>query len=328
MMLFIKRKFHGAFSLLNRNFRDLFLDDLVWFFHSDRKKIPADLVAQYKVIFRRTSKFLGVYPKIFSGDDLNNKLKWLMLFDQDPVIIDLCDKIKVRNFVEKNVGPSYLNKIYGIWNNAKDIEFNSLPNEFVIKTNHDSGSVWLVHKNNLCELDLRKKVNKSLGLVYGVEKGEWFYQYVKPAVFAEEFVNGMYGEIEDYKFHCSKGEVVFVHYIYDRASGKPKEEILSAAGSELNIRLDQNFVTGSEFRRRGVPKQWNEMIEVAKKLSVNFKYVRIDLYITTKGVRFGEMTFHPMNGNYGGPGQKHLGQLLSIDRESRKNAFKIEEKSQ
>ena len=304
------------------------MDDLVWFFHSDRKKIPARLIAQYEVIFRRTSKFLGVYPKIFSGDDFNNKLKWLMLFDQDPVIPDLCDKINVRNFVEKNSGSQYLNKIYGVWSDAKDIDFIDLPNEFVIKTNHDSGSVWLVHKNYLCESDLRSKVNKSLGLVYGVEKGEWCYQYVEPAVFAEEFVEGMHGEIEDYKFHCSKGEVVFVQYIYDRASGVPKEEILSADGSELDTRLDENFVKGLVFKRRGVPEQWSEMVEVAKKLSVNFKYVRVDLYITTQGVRFGEMTFYPMNGNYRGFGQKYLGQILPIDRESRRPAFNIEKEAQ
>ena len=284
-----------------------------WFFHRDKYRIPKDSIAQYKNIFFRAIKVTGEVPNLFEGDDYNNKIRWAMVFEKDPLIVQCTDKLAVRDYVENSIGHDYLNRIYETYSSADDIDFEKLPSSFVIKTNHDSGSVWIIRKNQVDFNRIRSLVSDSLAKRnYGWKKGEWAYRQIEPAAFSEELLSDVEEGIPDFKFHCAAGYVSFVQFIYDRLSNSPKEIILSPNGNQLPWRLDENFNVGENFDK---PLEWSEMIKVAEHLSKPFNYVRVDLYVSDFGVRFGELTFSPRAGNYRGKGQSVLGSVLRIHRD-------------
>jgi hypothetical protein len=288
------------------------LVQFVYLFDKDKYKIPAHLRWLYKEIFIRSYEEIGEPPSIFRGDDFNNKIKWLMLFDQGEDIVRCSDKLAVRGYVSDKIGDSYLNELYQVWDSADAISFETLPDAFVIKTNHDSGSVWIVKNKSTADLEsITDKISRRLERTYGVGKGEWCYRHIRPRVFAEEYLPSDEGGPPDYKFHCASGQVVFLQFIFDRAKGRPKEQIVRRNGVPTDLRLDHEFRSGERFKK---PDQWEEMIRVAEALSKPFKYVRVDLYLVESAIRFGELTFYPKNGNYKTEGQKLLGKWLDIDR--------------
>lgn len=288
---------------------------LRYLFDAQRLKVPRKLRPLYREIFSRSLRKIGTSPDIFKGEDFNNKIKWLMLFDQGEDIIQCSDKLAVRDYVSERVGKEYLNEIYNIWDNPELIDFETLPDAFVLKTNHDSGSVWIVKNKYETDLDgLREKVSQSLRRTYGVGKGEWCYTHIPPRIFAEELLPSGPSGIADYKFHCAKGEVIFVQYIYDRCTNKPKEQIIMPDGKITELKINYENSSGNAFIR---PTEWDKMLHISKTVSQNFKYVRVDLYLTPKGISFGEMTFFPHSGNCRHwTDQKFLGSLIELDRTS------------
>lgn len=293
---------------------------LRWLVHADKWHVPKRQREHYRIIFDRTLKKLGVAPNIFNGDDLNSKIKWLMLFDQGPDIVRCSDKLAVRGYVRNTIGKRYLNTIYGIWSHSEDIDFDCLPSSFVLKANHDSGSVWVVNDKSSVDLEkIRKQVAGSLGnRYYGVNKGEWFYQHITPKVFAEEFIQNDCGDLPDFKFHCSSGRVLFLQYIYDRKKERIREQVIDVDGRSTLPGLDHEFFEGTKFAQ---PQQWLALLEIASLLSMGFKYVRVDLYIVNGSIRFGEMTFSPKNGNYLSNGQRILGARLALNRDTQRPPF-------
>jgi len=290
-----------------------------WLFDKDKMRVPPELRGQYRRIFFRTWRKLGHAPDIFDGDDFNNKIKWLMLFDQNPEMVRCADKLAVRDYVEEKIGKEHLTELYRVWDSAADIDFSGLPPKFVLKTNHDSGSVWLI--KDVAKIDLRrlkKKVARRLARTYGVHKGEWCYSFIKPRVFAEEYLDTEPGGPADYKFHCANGKVVFAHYIYDRATGNPKEQIVLPSGEVTGFKINHENGLGSNFEK---PILWAEMLTTAEELSAPFKYARIDLYEYEKQIKVGEITFFPMAGGFREPDQEILGSWLEIDRSTTRPAY-------
>ncbi len=214
--------------------------------------------------------------------------------------------------MRERVGERYLVRVYQVHDHFSEIDFETLPNSFVLKVNHDSGSVILVRdKAKFDRGSAAAKVEASLRKPFGWDNGEWAYSYIEPKVFVEEFIESdMEGQPPDYKFYCVEGSVKFCHYIYDRSTD-PKEQVISREGDDLATSLYPSFKLGQGFAK---PDAWEEMISVAEELGKGFKYVRVDLYCTREGVKAGEMTFWPMAGLYKGKGQKVLGRLLEFDR--------------
>jgi len=235
-----------------------------------------------------------------------------MLFDQNPALIQCSDKYRVREFVKERIGGKYLIKLIGSYERFSDIDFSRLPVSFVIKTNHDSGSVYLIkNRNESDQKALSKKLSKALPKKYGVEKGEWNYQYIRPKIIIEEYLGALADSPPpDFKFHCVNGRVAWLQYIYDRES-KTKEIIFDRNFNQLPLHLDLNFQSSNlEITK---PLNWNKMVAVAEKLATNFKYVRIDLYNTKNRILFGEMTFFPMSGCYSSYDIKNFGEMMNFD---------------
>jgi teichuronopeptide biosynthesis TupA-like protein len=239
-------------------------------------------------------------------------MQWLKLFDQSHQIVRCANKITFRDFVRERLGDGYQVEAYQVCDYFSQIDFDTLPTAFVIKANHDSGTVKLVRdKNKLNKEEAREHIERALAVTFGREMGEWAYAYIRPRILVEEFIEPEApAPPSDYKFYCVEGKVRFMEFIYDRGSNT-KELIVDLNGKVTGILLYEEFELGREFTK---PAEWQEMISVAEKLSRGFKFVRVDLYLTKGRILVGEMTFWPMGGTYLGDGQRRLGQFLDFDR--------------
>ena len=240
--------------------------------------------------------------------DYNDKIKWLLVNDQMPEHVICCDKLLCRAYVANRVGDNSLRKIYHVAETVNDIRPELLPDAFVIKANHDSGSVYRVTDRRSWR-HAKKKLRKSLkNRFYGLRGAEWAYWYIRPRVFAEEM---MVGSIVDYKFHCCDGKICWVQVIYDRDSSHPREVNVDENNNSLRLHLDHNFIF--EVEPPDAPAPWNEMKDLAKSLSRGLKYVRVDLYVYQGKPSFGELTFWPRAGEYRTADNLEFGNLLNID---------------
>jgi hypothetical protein len=287
-----------------------------WFKDESVLPLSKDHHNYYIIIHRYYWKKLGSYPNLIKCNAFNDKIQWLKLFDQDQEMIRCSDKLLVRDYIEERIGNKHLPRLYQAHDHFSEIDFSSLPKSFVIKTNHDSGTVILVKDKDRFDKQIAEKhIEEALSKTYGWLKGEWAYSYIKPKVFVEEYLNPE-SDINppDYKFYCVEGKARFCHFIYDR-NIEPKEQIIDLAGEDLKTLLYPSFKYGDAFVK---PSNWTEMIRIAELLGRGFKFVRVDLYNVNNIIICGEMTFWPMAGCYKGEGQKKLGKYLDFDRKTSK----------
>ena len=248
--------------------------------------------------------------------DLNEKIQWLMRFT-DTSSWSLCaDKYRVREYVRSKGLGDLLVPLLGVWDRAEDIDFESLPDKFVIKCNHDSGSTHIVDKSQGFDpSSLRQDLARQLKVKYGYRHGELYYNRIKPMVIAEPFLEQdgcpFSKTIVDYKVWCFDGKPYSVWTCYDR----------SAHGAYVNLYdLDWNVhpeasVFTDHYRDGGgvVPKPANldEMLSAASILSKGFPEVRVDFYECGGRTYFGEMTFSSLAGKMDYLTQAYLEELGS-----------------
>ena len=226
----------------------------------------------------------------------NEKLQWLKIYDRKPEYSILVDKYLVRDFVAKTIGEEYLIPLLGKWDNAKKIDFNSLPNRFVLKCNHDSGSVCICEdKNSFNFKKVTSFLNKSLKKNLFFWSREWPYKNVQPCIIAEEYMEDkQMNELRDYKFFCFNGVVKAMFIAQDRQ--KKNEE------TKFDF-FDENFnhlsVVNGHPNAKIIPekpKNFELMKMLASKLSNGIPHVRVDFYECDNRVYFGEMTFFHWSG--------------------------------
>jgi hypothetical protein len=268
----------------------------------------------YKLIHILCERELGSSPCLVNCRDFNDRIQWLKLFDQDREIVRCSDKLGVRERVRERLGDEYLTKVYQVASQFGEIKLRDLPEQFVIKANHNSGTVQVVHDRSCLDLEAaRSRFDQALRRAYGWSNGEWAYAYVKPMLFVEEFLGNpsTMAPPPDYKFHCCNGKVKWLQYIYDRGN-KTKECIVDSDGVATGIHFDQNMIHSEEFQR---PTNWIELCNTAETLAKGFKYARVDLFnLASRRIICGEITFYPLMGCYTTKGQRILGQLLDFDR--------------
>jgi hypothetical protein len=266
----------------------------------------------YFIIQRLCRRELGRLANLQNCEDFNDRIQWLNLYDQSEEHIRCSDKITVRDYVRERVGDCYLTKLYQTCQSFDEIDFGRLPSSFVIKVNHDSGSVILVrNKNSFDRVATREKIVKALSQPFGWDYGEWAYDFVKPRILVEEFIEPESpAPPPDFKFYVVNGVVRFVHFISERGANT-KEQIVSPSGEDMATSLYPAFQLGDSFRK---PACWEEMKQIAERLGNGFKCVRVDLFESAGRIFAGELTFWPMAGCYKGDGQKRLGPLLDFDR--------------
>jgi hypothetical protein len=244
-------------------------------------------------IYVRYFNVFGTFPDLKNPYTFTEKIQWLKLYDKNPLKQVCADKIAVRQFVEDKVGKKYLIPIHFTTQNLEEINEEKLPDEAVIiKPNHDCGGGYVVLDKTKSDLiNIREKLKARLSQDYSLINGEWQYHKIIPKILVEKFLTDDANSIlNDYKIHCFNGKPKYIQVICDR------ETDISESWFDTDwIKQDFYYFSSKSLDLEKIEKL-NEMLELAVKLSQDFSYVRVDLYIHLNEVFFGELTFHPFNG--------------------------------
>ena len=228
--------------------------------------------------------------------DINEKMQWLNCFS-DTKLWSLCaDKYRVREFLEERGLGHLAVRLYGVWQNANDIDFDNLPETFVLKCNHDSGTSIIVDKRKPFDKEeIVFKLNEALKVKYGYINGELFYNRIKPCVIAEEFLQDktcdFSSTLVDYKIWCFDGKPYCTWACYNRVDGHTFVNVY-----DKNWKVHPECSVFNDHYRDGKgkvpkPETHGQMMEVAAVLSKGFPEVRVDLYEVNGKLYFGELTF-------------------------------------
>ena len=251
-------------------------------------------------------------PKTF-----NEKLQWLKLYHRDPAMTAMVDKHAVKEYVVERIGNDYIIPTLGVWDRFDDIDFDTLPDKFVLKTTHDSGGVVICRDKSKLDISFAKdKLERSLRRSYYKVHREWPYKNVPPRIIAEKLMEDETGGLVDYKFFCFNGEVDSVMICLDRHIGDPKFYFFDEDWNlkRLNIRgkeAPENFTVRK-------PDCVGDMFEIAKRLSVDHPFIRVDLYECSGKIYFGELTFYPTSGfdsNLLSETDVYFGKLLKLNKQ-------------
>lgn len=221
----------------------------------------------------------------------NEKLQWIKLYDRNPLYTILADKYKVKEVVSEKIGAEHVAKCYGVWDKAEDIEWEKLPNQFVLKTTHDGGNngVFIVKDKSIVDkTKLCRNINKSLHRDVFLLGREWPYKDIPKRVFAEEYLEDATGELRDYKFFCFDGEVKYLFIATERQTGgEVKFDYFDADFNHLDI-VQHHPMSSKKIEK---PAMFEQMKELAAKLSKGIPAVRVDMYEVNDRIYFGEYTF-------------------------------------
>lgn len=217
------------------------------------------------------------------------KMQWAKLYDATQIKTNLSDKYVVRNWVADKIGKEYLIPLLGNWKNFDEIDFNNLPNQFVLKTNHGSGTVFIVKdKNTINKNECRKKFNDWMKTDYSYATGfEMQYSKIKRQIIAEKYLESEYGELQDYKFLCFDNKPYFCWVDIGRFNNHTRNV----------YNLDWELQPWNQYTYKNYkipiekPKNFEKMVEIAEILCQGFSHVRVDLYNIDGQIYFGEMTF-------------------------------------
>lgn len=231
-------------------------------------------------------------PKTF-----NEKLQWLKLYNRQPEYTKMVDKFAVKGYIASIVGEEYVIPTLGVWNTFEEIDFSSLPEEFVLKTTNGGGSGGVVICKDKKIFDInqaKSKLNKSLKTNIYRNLKEWPYKNVAPRIIAEKYMEDSSGELVDYKFTCADGKAHNVMICLDRGTGDTKFYFFDENWNLL--RLNKRGMAAPADFTLPKPKSLELMFQIAAKLSVGLPFARIDLYNVDGKIYFGEITFFPQSG--------------------------------
>ena len=239
-------------------------------------------------------KLTGKYLNLDNPRTFNEKIQWLKLYDSTPIKTRLADKYLVRDWVKEKIGEQYLIPLIGVYDKFDDIDFNKLPNQFVIKCNHGSGwNIIVKDKSQLNLAEAKEKIDKWMATDYSTRWGfELHYRNIVPKIIIEKYIEEMAAALYDYRFFCSYGDVKQIWL--DVYSGTPnhKRKIYDRNWNELNITVKWPRLETPVEK----PQKLADMIHFAEILSKEFSLVRVDFYLINDHIYFGEMTFTSMSG--------------------------------
>lgn len=247
------------------------------------------LKLKYKKTFGHSLHLL--HPKTF-----NEKLQWLKLHDRNPLYTRMVDKYDVKTIVENAIGAEYVIPNYGVWEKFDDIDFERLPKQFVLKSTHDSGGVYIVNdKDSMNPQQIKQFFDRRLLRSHYKHGREWPYKNVKPRIIAEKFMVDESGyELKDYKFFCFNGEPKVMFIASDR---QVEDEETKFDFFDMDFK-HLPFTNGHPNSKKEIkcPQSFESMKELAKKLAQGIPCVRVDFYEINGKIYFGELTFFHCNG--------------------------------
>lgn len=257
----------------------------------------AALIPDYIYLKLKYKLRFGTWPNFKRPQSFNEKLNWLKLYNRRTEYTKMVDKYAVKEYVSSVLDEECIIPTLGIWNSPNDIDFNLLPNKFVLKTTHGGGGVGIVICRDKKTFNVQKAksiLQTSLNsCIYRTLK-EWPYKNVPHKIIAEQYIEDKkYGELRDYKFFCFNGEVKFCKVDF----GRFVEHHANYYDPDWNL---------LPFGEKQFPPQKDTIIEkpknfelmklYASKLSQNIPFIRVDLYNVNGHIYFGEITFYPASG--------------------------------
>lgn len=238
---------------------------------------------------------LGESPNLRDPKTFNEKLQWLKLNDRNPIYTKMVDKYEMKNYISEKVGSQYVIPTIGIWNKFDDINFDSLPNEFVLKCTHDSGGVVIVRDKAKLNINNAKKIIfSSLKRNYYWLGREWPYKDVKPRIIAEQYLSSIDKDnVLEIKVFCFDGKAKIILVCQGAANGDER------TNDYFDLEFNHIPVTGIYPTAKGViekPKQLDEVIRIAERLSFGIPQLRVDTYLVEDRIYVGETTFYHCSG--------------------------------
>lgn len=278
-----------------------YLKDIYWirFFYFYLKQVYlktfySSIQAKEKYIKKQFKNCLG-YEINFNREPetFNQKIQFRKLYDNNPLYSICSDKYRVREYVKEKIGEEYLVPLYLVTDKLTEEQWDKLPNSFVAKANHDSGTVKIVKdKNKVDKKKIIKELNMSLKFDYGVLSMEKFYSNIPRKIIVEKYLGD---NIEDYKFHIFNTNIdedkIFLQVDGDRFI-EHKRSFYDENQRKLNLKITSAFdFYEYDLEKKIKKEQWKKMKEITKKLSEDFKYVRVDIFNIDDKIYFGEITF-------------------------------------
>lgn len=258
-------------------------------------------------------KHFQKFPNWKSPVTFNEKIQWLKLHDRNPRYTDLVDKVKVKEYIKSEIGEEYIIPTLKVWEKAEEIDISCLPDQFVLKCNHDSKSVIVCAQKKNFDINKAKTFMcsrlKNNGYWYG---REWPYKNVRPLVFAEQYIDAADGDLKDYKVLCFNGKAKYIELHSNRFTGKQHaQDIYDTQWNKTNI--FQGAHTDSSAPK---PQNLALMLALSERLAQGMPHVRVDWYSVGEQLFFGEITFYDGSGFVGFDNPEHdvmFGNLINID---------------
>jgi len=269
-------------------------------------------VLLYKILFRRSK---GRWPNLKKPRTFDEKLGWLMLYWRHPLKVKCADKYAVRSYVKEHGLEHMLPELLGVYEKSNEIDFDTLPERFVLKCTHGSKMNIICRNKRLLGLEeIKRKLDKWMKMDISKLAGEVHYALIKPRIICESYLDDLTGDLPcDYKVYCINGKAHCIMACTDRGSyGHAKFDFYDR---EWKNKLP--YSKSSLLAKREIPKPeaYEEMIEAAEKLSKPFPFVRVDFYSINGKAIFGEMTFTPSNCidmGYTEVAQNILGEMIKL----------------
>lgn len=252
-----------------------------------RKRLDKDLY-----LYEAEEVYNDIFGTYINHENLcnyNEIINWEKLYLKDKRRVELADKYLVKSWVEKQIGPEYLVKLYGVWDKEEEIDFDSLPNSFVLKVNNGSErNIIVKDKRNIDLKKICEQLDEWMNTSFEYVAFESHYGQIIPKILCEEYIDGIADDLYDYNIYCFHGEPRYIWCI----KGSHKENcVASFYDTDWNKQeFSYGYPPDEEMAPR--PKQLEKMLELSRVLCADFEHVRVDWYITREGkIFFGEMTF-------------------------------------
>jgi hypothetical protein len=289
MSVIVNRASHFG-RLFAANLVTAFLPRTTW-----RRELKRNITYPSHEIFVREKYYqkLGEYPNLSNPLLFNEKINWLNIHDRRAILTIASDKYAVRDYVSRLGLGELLNELYGVYDTPDDIMLDSLPNKFVIKTNHaNKTNIICTDKSEMNWNKSKQLINSWLATNHYHKKAEWAYRHIKPRIIIEKYLEGEPGVgLLDFKFYTFNGRVAYVHVDFDRGR--------SIFRAFYNRDWEkQPFTIGKPLSQKTVerPARLDDMIAIAEKIAAPFPFLRVDLYYFDNRIVFGEATVYPVAG--------------------------------
>lgn len=241
--------------------------------------------------------FVGKRLNLINPQTYTEKLQWLKIYDHNPLYTTMVDKYAVKQFVAEKIGEEYVIPTFGVWDSLEEVEFDSLPNQFVLKTTFGGGGYDLV----ICKDKTKQEKDEIIDYMKGFMKQdqyrswrEWPYKNVPRRILAEKYLEEPgKSSLTDYKVLCFNGEAKLIELHNGRYTDNHTQDFYDCKWNKMPITQGGEDISDDVAEK---PKLLNKMIQLSNVLSKDIPHVRVDWYIINSQLYFGELTFYDASG--------------------------------